>query len=199
MLEGSRSRIWSGVFQLPSGVRPRRGRLRGRSQAVEAARDQRPVVSRLARSHSRATAAGSRATTRARGERIYHLPGMPYYSQTVAEEISARNARLAPRATAGPGLISIGGRRSGKDYRQHAGPEPPLRVTRARWRKPRRSAAPPLSGDGTGRLRQPASARRSRATETYHAPLCGKGQTSQRCCCAKKRASEPSGASRRTA
>jgi endonuclease YncB( thermonuclease family) len=86
--------IWSGKFELPSEVRHAGEdyviEQPDRTRRVEA---QLPVVSsarskpqprgncRIKGNHSR------------KGERIYHLPGMPYYAQTVAEETFCTEAQ----------------------------------------------------------------------------------------------------------
>jgi len=94
--KAARRGIWSSKFELPSQYRdeggyiidqPEGGDLQGPVSVVRGARSK-PQPSgncRIKGNQSR------------RGERIYHLPGMPYYEQTVAEQIfcSESEARAA--------------------------------------------------------------------------------------------------------
>jgi len=86
--------VWAGTFELPSDVRHsgddyvieqpnRTQRAAGELPVVSSARSKpRPSGNcRIKGNHSR------------KGERIYHLPGMPYYAQTVAEEVFCTEAQ----------------------------------------------------------------------------------------------------------
>jgi endonuclease YncB( thermonuclease family) len=88
----SKRGIWSGTFELPSDVRHGTDEYMiqgntpvGRPIFVRRSKPQPSGNCRIKGNHSR------------RGEKIYHLPGMPYYAQTVAEEIfcSESQARAA--------------------------------------------------------------------------------------------------------
>jgi endonuclease YncB( thermonuclease family) len=89
----ARRGIWTGTFELPSEVRhakddyvvdrPDDRRAHGRMPVVSSVRSK-PQPSghcRIKGNHSR------------RGELIYHLPGKPYYEQTVAEQIFCTEAQ----------------------------------------------------------------------------------------------------------
>lgn len=84
--------IWSGTFQLPSDVR------QGTNDHQVVTPDQKrpPRSERPVRStRPKAQANGScniKGNRSRRGDWIYHLPGMPYYAQTVAEEIFCTEA-----------------------------------------------------------------------------------------------------------
>jgi hypothetical protein len=89
----ARRGIWSGTFEQPSEVRhagddyvieqPDRTARGNRQLPVVSSARSKPRPSgncRIKGNHSR------------KGERIYHLPGMPYYSETVAEDIFCTEA-----------------------------------------------------------------------------------------------------------
>jgi endonuclease YncB( thermonuclease family) len=79
--------LWSGTFQMPSEVRAgATGTVKRASRASPRARPQVAV--------SVCNIKGNRSR---RGEWIYHVPGMPYYEQTRAEEVfcSEAEARAA--------------------------------------------------------------------------------------------------------
>lgn len=88
----SRRGIWAGTFELPEELRhsAEAGRLKP-SQPVE-----RPVIvtGSKPRPEGNCRIKGNKSR---RGTLIYHLPGMPYYEQTVAEEIfcTERDAKAA--------------------------------------------------------------------------------------------------------
>jgi hypothetical protein len=83
--------IWSGTFEMPGEVRHS-----GQDADVEPpplerqARRERPVVQSL-RSQPKGNCRikGNRSR---RGELIYHLPGKPYYAQTIAEQLFCTEA-----------------------------------------------------------------------------------------------------------
>ncbi|WP_118858343.1 thermonuclease family protein [Sphingomonas mesophila] len=89
----NRRGMWAGTFEMPSQVR---------SAAREA--DRRPPSSRVLKQRPaaapRVVASGAcniKGNRSRRGEWIYHVPGMPYYAQTRAEELfcSEADARAA--------------------------------------------------------------------------------------------------------
>ena len=82
----NRRGIWAGTFEMPSDVR-------------DAAKSEFPTAAPIRRSESRASSPMSRVSTGCsiKGNRgsngwIYHLPGMPYYGKTVAEEMFCTEA-----------------------------------------------------------------------------------------------------------
>ena len=80
----TRQGIWAGTFQMPSEVRATQGRPE-RSSVPPA----RPVPKAVQRYSGGCVIKGNRSR---RGEWIYHLPGMPYYSQTRAEQVFCSEA-----------------------------------------------------------------------------------------------------------
>lgn len=91
--------IWSGTFQQPSDVRigDDGHQIATPTRVERQPRREPPVVSSLRskpQPKGNCTIKGNRSR---RGDWIYHLPGMPYYAQTVAEEIfcSETEARAA--------------------------------------------------------------------------------------------------------
>ncbi len=90
--KASRRGIWSSTFELPSDIR------RANERPGDDPRFDGPL------SEERPVAPSSRATPRPsgncrikgnhsrRGERIYHLPGMPYYAEATAEEMFCTEA-----------------------------------------------------------------------------------------------------------
>lgn len=90
----ARRGIWSGIFEQPSEVRHA-----GDDYIVEQQRAEQgssrelPVVSSA---RSKAKPSGNcriKGNHSRKGERIYHLPGMPYYAETVAEQIFCTEAQ----------------------------------------------------------------------------------------------------------
>lgn len=83
--------VWSGTFQKPADFRAEE-RSQGRTQPTQSA----PIRSPGARSND--WAGRAKANCRIKGNRnrkgqwIYHVPGMPYYDQTRAEEIFCSEA-----------------------------------------------------------------------------------------------------------
>lgn len=80
----NRRGLWAGTFTMPSEVR-----------AAKSVSKQwvRPLAARLAPRQSFAPSACSIKGNRSRrGEWIYHVPGMPYYQQTRAEEVFCTEA-----------------------------------------------------------------------------------------------------------
>lgn len=86
--------IWSGTFQLPSQVRHAGDDyVIERPQVDREAHRELPIVS-SARSKPKPTGnCRIKGNQSRRGDRIYHLPGMPYYAETVAEEIFCTEAQ----------------------------------------------------------------------------------------------------------
>lgn len=89
----NRRGLWAGTFEMPSRVRSaaREADRRPRSPAVSAQRRQ---------AAPRAVSSGAcniKGNRNRRGEWIYHVPGMPYYEQTRAEDLfcSEADARAA--------------------------------------------------------------------------------------------------------
>lgn len=79
--------IWSGTFALPSEVRARMSKPSGsRSRA----RPERITIARLPESESGSCVIKGNHSRR--GGLIYHLPGMPYYAQTRAEQMFCSEA-----------------------------------------------------------------------------------------------------------
>ena len=76
--------IWAGTFQMPSEVRATQGRPE-RSSVPRA----RPAPKAVQRYSGGCVIKGNHSR---RGEWIYHLPGMPYYSQTRAEQMFCSEA-----------------------------------------------------------------------------------------------------------
>jgi endonuclease YncB( thermonuclease family) len=83
--------LWSGTFEQPGAFRARRRAVEGKERPQPARRT--PQV-RTAQPSVGCVIKGNRSR---RGEWIYHLPGMPYYDQTRAEDIfcSEADARAA--------------------------------------------------------------------------------------------------------
>ena len=85
--------IWSGTFELPSEVRHPGDDYKIESPAEEQqSRRERPVTASIGSRPQSKGGCRIKANHSRRGEWIYHLPGMPYYSQTVAEEIFCTEA-----------------------------------------------------------------------------------------------------------
>lgn len=91
--KASKRGIWSGTFELPSDVRQAGDDYKLETPALEQRTSrERPVIATF---HSKAQPSGSckiKGNRSRKGDWIYHLPGMPYYSQTVAEEIFCTEA-----------------------------------------------------------------------------------------------------------
>ena len=94
--KAARRGIWSGTFELPSDFR------HGADDHAAAApaqpsRSERPVVSSVRAKPQPSGGCRIKGNRSRRGDWIYHLPGMPYYQQTVAEEVfcSEAEARAA--------------------------------------------------------------------------------------------------------
>jgi len=89
----TRRGIWSSTFELPSEVRNSGEDYRlERPPASQKASEERPVF----RSNSRPKANGDcriKGNHSRKGELIYHLPGMPYYAETRAEEMFCSEAQ----------------------------------------------------------------------------------------------------------
>jgi len=97
----ARRGLWAGIFQMPSQYRhaARGGTDRGtvnpgRSRSMPPERQSPSASSRAGGSDTACLIKGNRSR---RGDWIYHLPGMPYYEQTRAEEMfcSEAEARAA--------------------------------------------------------------------------------------------------------
>jgi endonuclease YncB( thermonuclease family) len=85
--------IWSGTFQLPSDVRHGDDGHQFATPKVERqAQSERPVVSSIRSKPQLSGSCSIKGNRSRRGDWIYHLPGMPYYTQTVAEEIFCTEA-----------------------------------------------------------------------------------------------------------
>lgn len=85
--------IWTGTFELPSRVRNDTD-----DYVVERADEGRttrglPVISSVRSKPQPSGNCRIKGNHSRRGERIYHLPGMPYYEQTVAEEVFCTEAQ----------------------------------------------------------------------------------------------------------
>lgn len=82
--------IWSGTFEVPSEVRAQ-----ARPQASSNTNKSRPRSARVPAAWSTIRFAGGctiKGNRSRRGEWIYHLPGMPYYTQTRPEEVFCSEA-----------------------------------------------------------------------------------------------------------
>lgn len=85
--------IWSGTFELPSEVRHADDdHLVASPVQGQKSRSGRPVVSSLGSKPQPTGGCRIKGNRSRKGELIYHLPGMPYYSQTVAEQIFCTEA-----------------------------------------------------------------------------------------------------------
>lgn len=86
--------IWSGTFEQPSEVRHAGDDyVVERAQPVQRPDAELPVISSA---RSKPLPSGNcriKGNQSRRGERIYHLPGMPYYAETVAEAIFCTEAQ----------------------------------------------------------------------------------------------------------
>lgn len=80
--------IWSGTFQMPSEVRATSQPERGASPIRSTARA-RPATRTIQRATGACVIKGNHSR---RGVWIYHLPGMPYYAQTRAEQMFCTEA-----------------------------------------------------------------------------------------------------------
>ena len=95
----SKRGLWSGTFELPAEVRQAEAGHRPESGAERTrARHERPVA-RGRRLEPQPTGGCRIKGNHSRGALIYHLPGRPYYDQTVAEAIFCNETKLVPRAT----------------------------------------------------------------------------------------------------
>lgn len=101
--------LWASDFVLPESYRA--ARTEGSQSQV---RPERQTSARPA-----STSCTIKGNHSRRGEWIYHLPGMPYYEQTRAEEMFARKPRHKRQATVAPGQDSREAEeeRSGAVYR----------------------------------------------------------------------------------
>lgn len=87
----SKRGIWAGEFVLPSAFRAEGDDYRVERSAPETS--ERPIVS-SARSRSQPSGGCAiKGNHSRRGELIYHLPGMPYYNETKAEEMFCSEAQ----------------------------------------------------------------------------------------------------------
>jgi endonuclease YncB( thermonuclease family) len=86
----ARRGIWSGTFELPSEVRHADDDYVVTSPAQD--RSERPVVASIRSKPQPSGNCRIKGNHSRKGERIYHLPGMPYYSETVAEDIFCTEA-----------------------------------------------------------------------------------------------------------
>ena len=89
----NRRGIWSGTFELPSQFR------QGDDDYVKisppitpTARNKRPFVGSYRSKPQPGGGCRIKGNHSRRGEKIYHLPGRPYYDETVAEEIFCTEA-----------------------------------------------------------------------------------------------------------
>jgi hypothetical protein len=84
--KAARTGIWNSVFELPADYRRQnQERAAAATAPVRAPQPARPAVGRS----QGCTIKGNRNR---RGQWIYHLPGMPYYNQTRAEEVFCTEA-----------------------------------------------------------------------------------------------------------
>lgn len=84
--KASKRGMWSGTFELPSNVRNGTDDYTYQPIAEPAPRE-RPVASTLRRGHQLTSDCRIKGNHSRKGDRIYHLPGMPYYGQTVPEQL----------------------------------------------------------------------------------------------------------------
>lgn len=80
--------IWSGTFQMPSEVRAS-SRSEGRASLPRTTARARPATRKTQRATGACVIKGNHSR---RGQWIYHLPGMPYYAQTRAEQMFCTEA-----------------------------------------------------------------------------------------------------------
>jgi endonuclease YncB( thermonuclease family) len=85
--KAARRGLWSGTFEMPSEVRKDRRTDRSEHAGSPTVSDRPAVVSSLRSKPRPSGGCAIKGNQSRRGERIYHLPGMPYYSETVAEAI----------------------------------------------------------------------------------------------------------------
>ena len=86
--------IWPGTFELPSDVRQADDDYQIQDQTAEqGAKSERPVDASLRAKPQPSGNCRIKGNRSRKGIGIYHLPGMPYYSQTVAEEIFCTEAQ----------------------------------------------------------------------------------------------------------
>lgn len=91
--KASKRGIWSGEFQLPSEVRNGEDDHQVAPPAPDRQQQsEKPIVSSLRSKPQPNAGCNIKGNHSRRGEWIYHLPGMPYYAQTVAEEIFCTEA-----------------------------------------------------------------------------------------------------------
>jgi endonuclease YncB( thermonuclease family) len=96
--KAARRGVWAGSFQMPSEFRQaQRGSVGTRSSAASRPKGQASQPRRPAASNSRAAqvriSCDIKGNRNRRGQWIYHLPGMPYYSETRAEEMFCSEAQ----------------------------------------------------------------------------------------------------------
>lgn len=77
--------IWSSEFEMPADYRHRTAR-------AEVAAPRRPVVQTQSRQIQTFSGCSIKGNHSRKGELIYHLPGMPYYAETRAEEMFCSEA-----------------------------------------------------------------------------------------------------------
>jgi endonuclease YncB( thermonuclease family) len=90
--------IWSGTFELPSDVRHGvDDHVIDQPTGDQQSRIERPVVASVRSKPQPTGSCNIKGNHSRRGEKIYHLPGRPYYAETVAEQIfcSEAEARAA--------------------------------------------------------------------------------------------------------
>ena len=86
--------IWSGSFELPSTVRHADDdHMFQPSTPDRSASRALPIVSSVRSKTSSSGGCRIKGNHSRKGERIYHLPGMPYYTETVAEQLFCSEAQ----------------------------------------------------------------------------------------------------------
>lgn len=89
----ARRGIWSGTFEQPSEIRHAGDDYVIEQPQVEAGPSRElPVVSSVRSKPQPSGGCRIKGNHSRKGERIYHLPGMPYYAETVAEQIFCTEA-----------------------------------------------------------------------------------------------------------
>jgi endonuclease YncB( thermonuclease family) len=84
--------LWSGTFEMPSEVRHAAEEQAAKPVRSKPARSRTPTVSSLRSSAQPSGNCVIKGNRNSRGEWIYHLPGMPYYGRTNAEEMFCSEA-----------------------------------------------------------------------------------------------------------
>jgi endonuclease YncB( thermonuclease family) len=101
--KANRRGIWAGTFTMPSEVRAAdRASRQASAPSRRDARSSKPVVRNTATARDTNYGCRIKGNRNRRGQWIYHVPGMPYYDRTRAEDIFCSEADARAAGTDGP-------------------------------------------------------------------------------------------------